>query len=203
MQQQRNVYQHGQNVHGSAVQAGGRAAINRILELSHGHATMAKETCVDEIERVLYGGSLWSRLLSFVGLGHLRHTHVRSWCEDDATVYSGMTYFEALERVWAVIEHHEHRDTLRVRLKEELLESVGMCFTGRVTRLFNALQGLVDGVHIGVSGREAMQARIAAIMARKTKDATTRKDLEEVLDDATDLMAGERDAWLQAYDDSV
>ena len=123
------------------------------------------------------------------------------------------TYAELLECVWAVIEAHEHRNTLRPRLREELEESVGMCFTGRATRLLNALHGVVEGVHIGVSARDAMQARVASILnrlatSRSVPNATEvvaglRKELEGAIQECNDLMTGEREAWLDAFDDAA
>ena len=80
-----------------------------------------------------------------------------------------------------------------------------MCFTGRATRLLNALQGFVDGVHVGVSKREAMQARITAILARLNGRPTAdvrglRDELDEALSDGG-CDTAEREAWRSAFDD--
>ena len=77
-----------------------------------------------------------------------------------------------------------------------------MCFTGRMTRLVNALQGIVEGVHVGVSGREQLQARVAVVMAHPDAPGS-RDQLLAALDDAAAVLAsGEREAWLSAFDDA-
>jgi hypothetical protein len=97
---------------------------------------------------------------------------------------------------------------LIIRLKEELQEGESVCFTGKMTRIVNSLQGIVDGVLIGVSQREQMQARIIVIMNKlrqgaKNKDAL-RRELANAIDElpVDQLMNGERDAWLAAFDDT-
>ena len=93
-------------------------------------------------------------------------------------------------------------------LKEELQDGECVCFTGKMTRIVNSLQGIVNGVLIGVSQREQMQARIIIIMNKlrqgaKNKDAL-RRELAIAIDElpVDQLMNGERDAWLAAFDDT-
>lgn len=122
--------------------------------------------------------------------------------------YCGLTYGELLSRVLAFIETHKHARDLHRRLQEEINEGHSMCFTGQCTRLLNALQGFVDGIHIGVSVREGMKARIDRVLKRleeaisREETVALRNELVEVLDDGG-CDTGERNAWCSAFDSLV
>ena len=212
------AYTHNQSVHGTEVQKGAREALSRVYELARPHPVLPKTELLKQLRESLYrpeaGDGWWRRVLGMLRWIPWRPSSTASWrsivasCDDEETAYGGRyTYCELLERVWAVIERHEHRELLRTRLRQEVDEGVGMCFTGRATRLLNALHGVVDGVHLGVSERDAMQARISRIIARRVPgiDEETksglRKELEQAIDECKSVMPGERDAWLEAFDD--
>ena len=218
-----NIYTHSQNVHGTEAQKGARDGVSTILSIvknnqlyvHSGEAliesikhNMFKDTpklswfnifacCSDDIYMKIYDESTSIRILRT--------------CMHDPSTYSEVTFQQLLGNVWAIImseEYHEQCDTLIMRLKEELQEGESVCFTGKMTRIVNSLQGLVDGVLIGVSQREQMQARIIIIMNKlrqgaKNKDAL-RRELAIAIDElpVDQLMNGERDAWLAAFDDT-
>ena len=219
-----------QNVHGPGVQKGAKDAVEVVLRLSARHPWLSVNSCIRQARAALYprrslAGWLLGALRALLLMDHDRdNSHdLEAWCRDPAVFYhqtAGITYGALFERVWSIVEHQEDReirDTLRQRLKEEVAESRGMCFTGRVTRLINALQGVVPGVHVGVSAREALQARASSVMARLTAAAAKppsdaaaavlvlRKELEEAIDECDKertLSPGEREAWLGAFDDA-
>ena len=228
-----NVYNQNQNVHDTSVQAGARDAINTITEMTKTceYMILEKSALVNDVVTKLYPSQTHVCCMDFftcciprfITESRQMHVLVNQWCDDDITLYAGqVTYSDLLGMVWAVVENHEHRDSLRGRLSEELKEGIDMCFTGRATRLLNSLQGIVEGVHIGVSEREAMLARIAVVLNKLEKTngphashallashashvfrASLRIELENVLTECMhDLVCGERDAWLQAFDEA-
>jgi hypothetical protein len=73
----------------------------------------------------------------------------------DQEVYCalGVTFGQLLIAVWDRIRNFDvaTRKVLYARMDEEITEAVGMCFTGRITRLVNVLVGFVDGISIGIS----------------------------------------------------
>ena len=97
--------------------------------------------------------------------------HARSMCKL-TTVSSrhGVTYAELLERVWAISDVHEHRDTIRAILKQEIRDGSSMCFTGQITRLANSLSGFLEGVEIKISPTEQVNNAMIAVMRRCEKD---------------------------------
>ena len=210
-QSSHSVYNHKQSVHDTAIQSGARDALNkiRILSSSH-HQVLAKADLVKNVQTTLYPKtSVFSYCCCCSCFQNECSNQIKECCNDEITLYAGqVTYCELLGMVWSIIENHEHRESLRERLREELEEGHDMCFTGRATRILNSLQGIVDGIHIGVSEREALQARITAIIGRRNKSKESesatylRKELADVLDGSyKELMDGERDAWLQAFDE--
>jgi hypothetical protein len=204
-----------------------RKAMRCVLLQASPHRRLVKRELLSQVRAALFtnvsavsaqSSPWWQRALGFFRrlwwpTRDAAWLSVRDSCDDDDAVYGVMgTYVHVLERVWAVIEH---RDLLRARLREEIEEGFGMCFTGRVTRLFNALHGVVDGVHLGISDREALQARISRILAKLAERKlgsnenyvvkNLRADLSMALDECLPgvLMQGERDAWLDAFDDAA
>ena len=212
--QQDTVYTKAQSVHASSIQGGASDAIKLVMRLAidaeevpKGRKRMRGRALVRAIEdtlfyrRYLFGCIRIPRQVSTPDVAKwVKCTSVHS--------HMNVTFEELLAAVWAVVEAHPFRDTLRDRLREELLDAADICFTGRMTRLVNALQGLVDGVHVGVSAREQLQARVAAVMKRHRDSVTrlgARADLVAALDQAGYgvLMQGERDAWIDAFDNTA
>ena len=219
--QEQGAYAQRQSVHNTTVQKGARDAIDRVLALSRPYPRIDTPELLKRVRAALYPDPRWwwQRALRFALPAPSSWRCIESSCGDVTTVYgAGGTYAELLERVWAIVERHEHRDLLCTRLREEAEESAGMCFTGRATRLLNVLHGVVEGVHLGVSDREAMQARIAAVLARlghaqasptsptASKDGVVEKlrnEMQEALDGCPGLSVDERAAWLEAFDSSL
>jgi len=52
------------------------------------------------------------------------------------------------------------------RLKQEILESSGMCFTGRLSRLVNTLVGFYSDVNMNIGSSEQINARINQVLAK-------------------------------------
>ena len=94
-----------------------------------------------------------------------------------------ITFAQLFEKVVRVIIHHEHKEGLIERLREELTEALGMCFTGRMNRLVNSLSGIVDGIKVSFSIEEQIQLESQQIIERLTnKTITLEKAKEEMLE---------------------
>jgi len=68
-------------------------------------------------------------------------------------------YGRVLDAVWQYIKKSEHKDYLCRILKDELKANLGMCPSGNLTRICNALAGYLDGIgtlesHAEILGRE-------------------------------------------------
>ena len=200
-QQKQTIYDNKQNVHDTHVQRTVSASVGKLIEMTDGKALPE----VEEVVRALYGRvSFFARLFGLTRADHPRYLVAR-WCEDP-TISSthGVSYKELLRRVYAVVREHEDREGLEGVMRDEVLASVGVCFTGRFSRLVNVLTGFVEGVGVSIAPREHMQARIATVVAKGRESGKAReeivKEVGAVLDEFGVVEEGERAAWLDAVD---
>ena len=110
----------------------------------------------------------------------------------------GLTFKELFQMIITIIENHPQKIDMKERLKTELNDSVGMCFTGRMNRTVNALVGFIDGIQIGLSVKEEIQLKISAIvkkiMDKKINKKQSKKEMEEIFKDV-----GEKDGISESY----
>lgn len=152
--------ENGQNVHLSSIQESFGDSVEKIMT----HPAKKHIMFLEEM-RDYYG--TW---YSFVWSPSVVR-HARSMCKT-TTISSrhGVRYAELLERVWAISDAHEHRDTIRAILKQEILDGARMCFTGQITRIANSLSGFIEGVEIKISPTEQINNAMIAVMRRCEKD---------------------------------
>jgi hypothetical protein len=182
------VYASTQTVHASSVNQGVRASLAVVLSA----AQAARASCsvkdalkgLTDFVRDTVDGDHLQRLARF-----LKGTSVMSCealrelavhCADPADGAAptqffygsggSITYPALLSTAWALASDLDARNggtDVRRRLWQEIKEGTEMCFTGRVSRVVNAFSGFVEGVAIGISQREQLQARAQAIVARQ------------------------------------
>jgi hypothetical protein len=94
-----------------------------------------------------------------------------------------ITFAQLFEKVVRIIIHHEHKEGLIERLREELTEAIGLCFTGRMNRLVNSLSGIVEGIKVSFSIEEQIQLESQKIIERlNNKTITLEKAKEEMVE---------------------
>lgn len=94
-----------------------------------------------------------------------------------------ITFAQLFEKVVRIIIHHEHKEGLIERLREELKEAIGLCFTGRMNRLVNSLSGIVEGITVSFSIEEQIQLESQQIIKRLTdKNINLEKAKEEMVE---------------------
>jgi hypothetical protein len=84
------------------------------------------------------------------------------YCEDK-TVHSllNLTFGEILVAVWKVIVAHKDSREIKEILNGEMSDSMCKCFTGRISRLVNSLNGFDDRIAIKISdGQEILNVII-------------------------------------------
>ena len=105
------------------------------------------------------------------------------YCEDDS-VHStlNITFKELLLHVFSRIEQNEHRNEIKAILNVEMSDSLCKCFTGRVTRLINCLNGFDDLVKIEIAENEQMGQIISLVKEQleETDEYTVEKHKEIV-----------------------
>lgn len=125
--------------------------------------------------------------------------HIQQLCANRNRI-AHLQFKELFCAAMAVVREHPQRQLLLDRLREELGEGIGYCLQGNMARLVNAFSGIVDGVRVGVSAREQLQAAMAAIAAgggaTGEKAAKARATLREL-----EVPEAEWAAWLDAFED--
>lgn len=222
------VYSQNQNVHTSSVQDGVNDSVKVIIDITrHAKTKMPRDVAQDALDFLsptpavavaptpAVGKSKWWASIPWgfwrrtyieshpiLQKEHALASHIRSWCSN-TLVHSihGITFAFLLARVVHIARNHKDRDTLRTILEDELTQSIGMCFTGRFSRVVNVLVGFVDGVHVGVSSREQIQARMAQLS--ETEDPPPQK-LRKAMEALTDFEHhDEWKAWVDAVVDET
>jgi len=86
-----------------------------------------------------------------------------------------VTFMEALHCIWQIIINHENSKDIRQIMDQEMQDSVCKCFTGRMSRLVNCLNGYDPRVVITISDSQEIANVIVAVRNRKRK----RNDMDD------------------------
>lgn len=188
----RNINMHGglyrdsQNVHTSSIQ---ESIKNSIFNLLNDPYSATKEAVIQEV----------------IGCPHISKKElIIEYINDDNETHSTLycTFFDAFMKVWGRItayKANDHRSEennnegvrqeLFKRLNEELSEGECKCFTGRLSRIVNVLNGFFDDIQVHISSNEQIANVILAIRAKhglgpddvmsETLKETIRKELGE------------------------
>ena len=132
-----NVYTDGQNVHNHHIQECIRTSIQAVL---------SQKPCIADLYEII---------LSDVVLTSETKEILVEYCKD-AVLHSTLhiTFEELLLHVFSRIEQNENKEEIKNVLNGEMSDSVCKCFTGRMSRLINCLNGFDELVSIRISDTE-------------------------------------------------
>lgn len=145
------IYGNTQNVHDSTVQRHFFRSVQNLLQ------DQTKEVIMENVFTLIDRENIESLRR------YLRDPTPFSRAGDDNVIFS-ISYNDLFVRVWNRIQDHPNRDDILIRLNEELLESNGKCFVGRLTRLVNVLVGYYDDITIGISDTDRIGAIIQNVL---------------------------------------
>jgi Leucine-rich repeat (LRR) protein len=110
------------------------------------------------------------------------------YCQDK-TVHSilNLTFDEVLCCVWQVVSEHKECTEIKKILNVEMKDSICKCFTGRLSRLINCLNGFDSRVSIKISDKQEILNIIIRIRNKydnvnKQKEEVTKELLERGFD---------------------
>ena len=170
-----NVYNDGQNVHNSNVQ---QCLTDSIHKLIANKPKLSFEETINEIvnNNVLTNQSKCA-LVEY------------SKCLDVHLIIQ-ITFSELLVFVWERICNSEFRDEILAVLNTELSDSICKCFTGRISRLVNCLNGFDNDVQINISKNEQISNIVVVTKNKlnpydlqKHKEVFTKEMLERGYDE--------------------
>ena len=85
------------------------------------------------------------------------------YCNDNTVHSLNVTFSDLLKRVWNRITKHEHKEEIFKVLDEEMENAECKCFTGRISRLVNVLNGYYDDINIKISDNAQIGTIISVI----------------------------------------
>jgi Leucine-rich repeat (LRR) protein len=130
------VYNDGQNVHNHQIQQSIRDSIYSVM--SGKPILTIDETVVEIIKSPI--------------LTEPTKQLIMEYCEDDS-IHSvlNITFKELMVNVWNIIRSHKEMDNILCVLNDEINDANCKCFTGRMSRLINCLNGFDDRVSISIA----------------------------------------------------
>lgn len=177
-----NVYTGGQSVHLTSVNHAVRASVNAFHTYVAANNLTHNPNYMSEIRECFPGATV---------------ALIKTYKDDVKFSLIKLTYHELLEIIWRIVCHHHNKRDIIDRMIIEIDESNGVCFVGRINRLVNSLSGILSGVVVGVSRKEAIQQSISHLMTVFIKKFTecgddnglkkilyikTRADMENIMD---------------------
>jgi len=159
-----NVYNDGQNVHNHNIQESIRTSVNNILKM--------KPTITDTTDLILNDTILTNET-----------KEILMEYKNSKDIYSALniTFEELLLYVFNRIEINEHKDEIKQVLNAEMIDSVCKCFTGRMSRLINCLNGFDPLVNIQIAGNEQIGQVIQVIRVNLERENKYEIELHKEL----------------------
>ena len=120
----------------------------------------------------------------------------------DATVHSvlNLTFSDVLLVVWNRILVSPHSDEIKSVLNTEMSDAECKCFTGRISRLVNCLNGFDSLVVVKISDNEQIGNVISLIKTRleERNEYTVERHKEEAKERLRELQVSEEEieVWL-------
>jgi Leucine-rich repeat (LRR) protein len=164
-----NIYRDRQNVHASSIQD---SIKKTLLCLMNDPYSASKEEIVAAVVDSPY-----------VEKKEILISYINDDRESHSTLYC--TFFEAFVKVWGRIigcDDMDRRGELFRRLNEELAEGECMCFTGRLSRLVNVLNGFYDDIVIQISSNEQIANVILTL--RSQHGVGSNEDMSDIVKEA-------------------
>lgn len=157
-----NIYNDRQNVHSSSIQESLKKSIKKLF---------------DSVNKLI--------VIDYYNDNILTHKckELLTKYSSDKSIHSELecSYTDVLYSVFHEISFlsEENQKLAKMRLNEEIMDSEGMCFTGKLTRLINSLSCISDKVEINISDNEQI-GNIITIISDKYKN-DVNKIKEEVI----------------------
>lgn len=209
---EQTMFNSSQTVHISSICNSVTKSIQKIKELTNDiYIKRSQQSLINEFMDEFYNKNWYDKFLNnFSYVNYIKET-IYTWINDTSVhTKTQICYSELLARVWILVKNHEQKKDFIENVKIELNSSVGMCFTGRINRLVNALVGFIDGITVGISIKEQLQLEIGKIIAKLSKKEIKYEDAVKdisVLFEDPDVKEDEtvtsyyKQAWLDALDD--
>jgi hypothetical protein len=165
----KTIYDDSQNVHDSDIVKSVKQSIYNIID--KGSNTLIESVLIEVIDDKVLSKSTKSQLVEY--------------CQDK-TIHSllNLTFSEVLCSVWKIITEHKESDEIKKILNCEMKDSMCKCFTGRLSRLVNCLNGFDERVSVTISNKQEILNVIINVRNKYIDNVERQKDevVKELID---------------------
>ena len=150
-----DVYNDGQNVHNHQIQQSIRDSIYSVM------SSKPILTMEETFEEIITSSILTEQTKQLL----------MEYCGDDS-IHSvlGIRFKELLTSVWGIIRSHTNKNDILTILNDEINDANCKCFTGRMSRLINCLNGFDDRVNITIADNSQIGNIIVLIRQKLERD---------------------------------
>ena len=161
------VYNDRQNVHNHYIQSSFRNSLANILR----------------DKKILNINIVKQQIINNEILTDITKREILKYCNDPArhTTYL-ITYADLLTYVWSRISKSNNKPDLCRILNQEINDGIGLCFTGRLTRLLNCLTGFYNDIELQISDSEQITNIIVSLKNKYTGSQLYDKVKAELID---------------------
>jgi hypothetical protein len=157
-----NIYADNQNIHNHNIQESIRESIQNILKF---------KPTIENINNLILNDNILTQNTKEILMEYSEDTSVH-------TVLN-ITFGELLLYVFNRIQINEHKDEIKRILNVEMHESVCKCFTGRISRLINCLNGFDELVNIKIAENEQISQIINVVQNKLIKEGNYSIELHK------------------------
>jgi Leucine-rich repeat (LRR) protein len=165
------IYDDGQNVHNHQIQESIRNSIYAVMKVKPSITT-------DEMN---------SQIIASVVLTEKTKRLLMEYCEDE-NVHSviGITFKELLLTIWSIIRDHKDINEIHAIMNTEMDDADCKCFTGKMSRLINCLNGYDSRVSITMADNDQISNII--IIEKEKLEINGHYDIETHKDNVRTAM---------------
>jgi hypothetical protein len=145
------IYNDNQSVHNHSIQEGIKKSINYIMSIKPIYK-------IENINNIIINNNFIDNKTKTILFEYIN-------CKDIHSVLN-ITFAELLINVLSLIDQHEAKQEIYKVLEQEMNDTICKCFTGRMSRLINCLNGFDDHIVINISNTEQIGNIIILIKDR-------------------------------------
>ena len=154
------VYSDGQNIHNSTIQKSFRESLGNLLKDEN---TLSLEECKKHV-------------LERNELEEQTKRELLNYCDDDTEHPVYLVKFDEVFRyvISRIVKHPESTEMFKI-LNEEIKDTICKCFTGRMTRIVNVLNGFYDDIVIQIGSNEQISNIIIMLKEKYEGDELVKQ----------------------------
>ena len=181
------IYNDDQNIHNHSIQ---KCIFNSIVNIINQNYIINNENIINNIiEDTILTEDTKKLLIEY--------------CEiKDVHIKTQLTFEDLLVNVWTLINSLDTKDEIKLILNTEIKDSYCKCFTGKISRLINCLNGFTDLVKINIADNQQIGNIILLIKNQIKDNYSIEKHKELVIKELSDRGFNKEiiDEWLKYID---